>query len=96
MNVLFSPESLDRLEAQLQYIRDQFAEEAAERLRKRVLSFVDRRLALFPRSGRKIDNELWEVWIPRTKLVLWYEIHEEQLVIVSVWHSAQDRARSSS
>jgi plasmid stabilization system protein ParE len=92
VKVVVSPEAAERLEAQVRYIRDQHAPEAAERLHKRVLAFLEKQLTRFPRSGRNIDaSSLWEVWIPKTRLIVWYEIREDHVAIVSIWHAAQDR-----
>jgi plasmid stabilization system protein ParE len=67
-----------------------------KRLRARVIDFVAKHLANFPRSGRQLtEHDLWEIWIPKTRLVLWYQIKSDLVVIVSVWHSAQDRTKRS-
>lgn len=91
MNVIFSPEALLRLDDQLQYVSDR-NEAAARRLRERVFDFVGEHLAHFPKNGHQIDDKLWERWIPGTRLVLWYEIHGDQIVIMSIWHTAQNRS----
>jgi plasmid stabilization system protein ParE len=57
-----------------------------------VLSFLLNHLARFPRTGRRLeDRDLWEMWIPRTRLVLWYRIEADQIEIATVWHTSQDR-----
>jgi plasmid stabilization system protein ParE len=92
MKVILSPEAAERLEAQIAYLRDVGAAAAAERLNARVLSFLLNHLARFPRTGRRLKNrDLWEMWIPRTRLVLWYRIEADQIEIATVWHTAQDR-----
>jgi plasmid stabilization system protein ParE len=92
MNVVLSPEAAERLEAQIAYLRDVGAEAAAERLRVRVLSFLQNHLARFPRTGRHLDDRhLWEIWIPRTRLVLWYRIETDRVEIATVWHTSQNR-----
>jgi plasmid stabilization system protein ParE len=92
MKVVLSPEAADRLEAQVAYLRDAGAMQAAERLRVRVMDFLSNHLASFPRTGRRLDDrDLWEIWVPRTRLVLWYRIEPERIVIASVWHTSQDR-----
>lgn len=96
MKVSFTAEAVRRLESQLQYLRDEFAPEASERLRLRVLSFVDQHLSKFPRTGRRIDErDIWEMWIPKTRLVVWYYISDDELVVISVWHTAQDRSQTA-
>jgi plasmid stabilization system protein ParE len=70
-----------------------FAPEAAERLRVRVMDFLSNHVAHFPRTGRYLkDRDLWEMWIPRTRLVLWYHIENERIVIATVWHTSQSRS----
>jgi len=90
MNVVFAPQALLRLEDQLRYLRER-NEAASSRLRDRVFDFVDEHLARFPNSGHQINDKLWERWIPGTRLVLWYEIRDEDLLIMTIWHTAQDR-----
>ena len=93
MNVVLSPEAVERLEAQIAYLRDVGAVAAAERLRTRVMQFLSRHLANYPRTGRRLkERDLWEMWIPRTRLVVWYRIESERILIVTVWHTSQDRS----
>jgi len=92
MKVVLSPEATERLEAQIAYLRDMGATAAAERLYARVVSFLLNHLARFPRTGRHLeDRDLWEMWIPRTRLVLWYRIEADRIEIATVWHTSQDR-----
>jgi len=92
MKVVLSLEAAERLEAQIAYLRDVGATDAAERLRVQVMNFLSNHLANFPRAGRRLtDGDLWETWIPRTRLVLWYRIEQERIVIATVWHTSQDR-----
>jgi plasmid stabilization system protein ParE len=93
MNVVLSPEAAERLEAQIAYLRDVGAVAAAERLRTRVMQFLSRHLAKYPRTGRRLrERDLWEMWIPRTSLVVWYRIESERVLVVTVWHTSQDRS----
>lgn len=93
MKLTLSPEAVERLEAQVVYLRGSGAENAAEWLRVRVLDFLSNHLARFPRTGRRLrDRDLWEIWIPRTRLVIWYRIENEQIEIATVWHTSQDRS----
>lgn len=97
MKIVITPEAAFRLETQVEYIREQHAPAAAERLRIRVLKFIEQHLARFPRAGRLIESQgtgLWEMWIPKTRLVVWYQISDDTVAIVSVWHAAQDRRAS--
>ena len=93
MNVVLSPEAAERLEAQIAYLRDVGAVAAAERLRTRVMQFLSRHLAKYPRTGRRLrERDLWEMWIPRTRLVVWYRIESERVLVVTVWHTSQERS----
>ena len=93
MKVVLSPEAAKRLESQIAYLRDVGAEVAAERLRARVMTFLSKHIARFPRTGRWLDDRnLWEMWIPRTRIVLWYRIEREHIEVVTVWHTAQNRS----
>ncbi|HEY5830104.1 MAG: type II toxin-antitoxin system RelE/ParE family toxin [Hyphomicrobiaceae bacterium] len=93
MKVVLSPEAADRLESQIAYLRDVGAGAAAERLRTRIMTFLSKHIAHFPRTGRWLDDrDLWEMWIPRTRIVLWYRIEREHIEIVTVWHTAQNRS----
>jgi plasmid stabilization system protein ParE len=92
MKVALAPEAAERLEAQIAYLREVGAEAAAERLRARVLSFLLNHVARFstlrssPRGARSL-----EMWIPRTRLVLWYRIEADRIEIATVWHTSQER-----
>jgi plasmid stabilization system protein ParE len=93
MRIVFSPEAAERLEAQIAFLRDAEALSAAERLRVRVMNFLSNHLAHFPRTGRYLkDRDMWEMWIPRTRLVLWYRIENDRIVIATVWHTSQSRS----
>jgi plasmid stabilization system protein ParE len=80
------------LHAQLDYLIECGAVTAAERLSLRIKLFLRDFLAVYPATGAFLDHrDLWETWIPRTRLVLWYRFTDTELQIVRVWHMAQDR-----
>ena len=92
MKITVAPAARRDLERQLTYLVDHSAATAARRLEQRLLTFIDRTLATYPRMGTFVGHrDLWEVWIPGTRLVLWYRFTGDELQIVRVWHSAQDR-----
>ena len=65
------------LQSQLDYLIERGAVEAAERL---------------ARTGIFLDYRgLWETWIPRTRLVLWYRFTDIELQVPRIWHTSQDR-----
>jgi plasmid stabilization system protein ParE len=91
--VRLTPEAEDVLAAQIGFLVDRGAVAPAQALKMRVEMFLSKTLAQFPRNGRHIsERELWETWIPRTKLVVWYRFTDLELVVVAVWHTSQDRA----
>ena len=77
---------------QLDHLIDHHAPATAEKLKERFDSYLVNHVAAFPRTGRYLaQRDLWETWIPRTRLVIWYRFNNEELVILSVWHTSQDR-----
>lgn len=93
MKVVLSPEASNRLESQIAYLRDAGAEVAAEALRMRVMPFLSKHINRFPRIGRWLhDCNLWEMWIPGSRIVLWYRIESNHIEIVTAWHTAQNRS----
>jgi plasmid stabilization system protein ParE len=94
---VFTAEAEDRLEDQVRYLIDQNAHKAAQDLLQRVTVFIERTLCRRPAIGRFLpDRQLYEFWIPGTRLVLWYRYDETTVTIISVWHTAQNRYDSDS
>ncbi len=92
---VLDPEARANLASQIDYLIDQGAFEAAERLVGRVEAFLADFLCFHPASGRYISERgLWEIWIPRTRLVLWYRFTDRELQVIRIWHTAQDRSRA--
>ncbi len=90
--VVFSHEAQERLEVQIEYLLDRGAPGAARTLRHRVDAFLSNILTRFPGTGAYIQQkDLWESWIPRTRLVVWYRFDDDALQVVTVWHTSQDR-----
>jgi plasmid stabilization system protein ParE len=80
------------LQAQLDYLIERDAVEAAERLSGRVRSFLRDFLTVYPGTGVFLDYRgLWETWIPRIRLVLWYRFTDTELQVARIWHTSQDR-----
>jgi len=92
MRITIAPAARRDLERQLTYLVDHDAAIAARRLEQRLVTFIERTLAAYPRVGTFVGHRnLWEVWIPGTRIVLWYRFTRDELQIVRIWHSAQDR-----
>lgn len=90
----FAPLAQRDLQAQIDYLNDQSAFDAADRLLARVEQFVADFLTAHPKTGVFLDHrDLWEIWIPKTRLVLWYRFTGTTLEIARVWHTSQDRQR---
>ena len=89
---IFAPRAQHDLQSQIDHLLQQGAFTPAEDLASRVESFVARFLAVHPKTGVFLAHRnLWESWIPRTNLVLWYRFSDTTLEIARVWHTSQDR-----
>lgn len=92
-----TPEAERTLGSQLDYLVARGANRAATHLAARIERFVSSTLSAFPRTGRYIpERELWESWIPGTRIVAWYVFTDVELVVITFWHSARDRQGSAS
>ena len=92
MRIVFDPEAERDLDRQLTYSIDHGAAPAVRALHKRSTEFIEGILARHPRTGTYIAHrELWETWVPRTRIVIWYRFSDEELQIVRLWHTSQDR-----
>ena len=89
---IFTTEAETTLESYVDYLLDQHAYGAAQEIRTYIELFIVRTLCLFPAMGRHIESkEIWETWIPGTRVVLWYRFDHENVTIITLWHTAQDR-----
>ena len=94
MRLVIAPSARRDLANQLGYLVDQGAARVAVRLERRLTAFLTDTLAAYPRSGTFIGTRyLWETWVPKTRLVVWYRFTADELQIVRVWHTAQDRSQ---
>lgn len=95
MKVVFDREAERDLADQIDYLIARGAGAAGRRLEQRLLSFIDRTLAHYPRSGTFTGHRgLWETWVPRTRFIIWYRFTANELQIVRGWHASQDRQGS--
>lgn len=96
MNVILSRRAVRDLENQLNFLIDAGSKRTAQRLEIRVSEFLERTLARFPRTGTFIgERELWESWVPGTRLVVWYRVTANELQVVRFWNTSQDRQHSN-
>lgn len=92
MRIVIAPSAKRDLLRQLGYLIEQDAAEAAVRLEARLSDFFESTLSRFPRIGTYLAHRgLWETWVPRTRFVIWYRFSDDELQIVRVWHTSQNR-----
>lgn len=90
--VVLSAEATSSLNKQIDFLLERHVGDAARTLRNRLFVFLQNTLAVYPASGRHISQrDVWETWVPRTRLVIWYRFSDEALFVIAIWHSAQDR-----
>ncbi len=88
----FAPRAQRDLQSQIDYLNDQGAFDAADRLALRIEHFTGQFLTHHPQSGALLAHRnLWESWIPGTRVVLWYRFTDTELEVARVWHTSQDR-----
>lgn len=94
MRIVIAPRAQRELANQLGYLVDRGAIVPARRLEERLTNFFENTLSQYPRTGAYLAHrELWEAWVPRTRIVVWYRVSDDELQIVRVWHTSQDRQR---
>lgn len=94
MRIRLDPRAAEELASQIAYLIDNHALLAAARLKARCDAFFETFLARHPRAGKYMaEKDIWETWIPGTRLVVWYRCTSEELQIIRIWHAAQDRGR---
>lgn len=90
--VALTQEAANGLKGQIDFLLEHNANAAAVALKDRVATFLSNTLARFPSIGRRIpDRDIWEIWIPKTRLVIWYRFSDDALTVLAVWHTAQNR-----
>ncbi|MGQ0673231.1 MAG: hypothetical protein ACT4N2_10195 [Hyphomicrobium sp.] len=54
--------------------------------------FIDGTLCQFPFIGKRLPGrDVYECWIPRTRIVVWYKVGDDVIEIAMLWHTSQDR-----
>jgi hypothetical protein len=93
---VFTDEAFQKLDAQIDYLISRHAERAAMALSQRVDHFLNRTICSYPATRKFLDHQnLWESWIPGTKLVLWYQFDDDVLTVISVWNTSEGRPINS-
>lgn len=92
MRIKLDPRAAVELQSQITYLLERGSPRAARRLAERCDAFFENVLARHPRSGKPVpERGIWEAWIPGTRLIVWYRVSAEELQIIRIWHSAQNR-----
>jgi plasmid stabilization system protein ParE len=94
VRITLDPRAAEELASQIEYLIDNRALLAAARLKARCDAFFEKFLTQHPRTGKhNAEKDIWETWIPGTRLVVWYRFTSDELQIIRIWHAAQDRGR---
>ncbi len=94
--VRFSPAAAEALDNQIEYLISRRALPAARALERRVHAYIRDTLCYFPFMGKHVpERNVYESWIPGTKLVVWYTVSNDEIVIAMIWHTSQDRCREN-
>lgn len=90
----FAPTAANALDQQIEYLVLRGAPQAARTLHRRVHSYITGTMCRFPFLGRFVPGrDVYETWIPGTRLLLWYTVSDTEVTIAMVWHASQDRHR---
>lgn len=86
------PVAEQELESQINYLIGQGAQIPAQKLLNRVHRFIGNSLCRFPATGHYVKKrDLWEIWIPGTRVVLWYRFDDTSVVLLYLWHMSRNR-----
>ena len=80
-------------QAAAEYLKQPEAFGPAARLAERVEQFLAS-LCARPNRRRIPERDIWEAWIPDTKLVVWYRFTDVELEVVRFWHTSQNHQRT--
>lgn len=88
----FAPSAAEALDRQINYLISIHALQAARALENRVRVYITGTLCRFPFVGAYIaERDVYESWIPGTRIVVWYKVFEGEIVIAMIWHTSQRR-----
>ena len=92
MKIILAPRARKQLANQMRYLVDQHAHDAARKFERTISNFLKGTVALYPASGTYLTHrELWERAVPQSHFVVWYRFTREEIEVVRVWHSSQNR-----
>jgi len=95
MKIVYTATANAHISSQIRYLLDRGAPQAGKRLFHRIKSHVRDVIAAYPNAGRKVvEQDLFEAWIPRTRLVVLYRVDEARgvLTVLAVFHASQNRS----
>jgi plasmid stabilization system protein ParE len=91
--VVVTDEAREQLSHYIDYLISEGAVQAALKVSQRFETYLTDHLAIYPHVGLFIDGtDFYEVWISGTRLVLWYQFSDEELIVLAAWHTSQDRS----
>lgn len=89
--VLIRPTARRQFLGQINYLLE-YSPQGAQALSLRFATFLNDFLSYFPETGTYIsEKDIWEIVIARTRLIVWYRFDEDELRVLAVWNSAQNR-----
>lgn len=92
MKLRFTARARIRFDQQIDYLIEAGSAKAARRLANRTEQFLKRFVVRYPSAGTFVaERDIWEIWVPRTRLVLWYRFTASELTVIDIWHTSQDR-----
>lgn len=89
MTIKWSATASAELENIITYLHD-YAPEVAQGFIDRLLVF-EQNLAVFPRAGLyDKETDTYDRFLPRTRIVITYQVSPDQIEIIYVWHTSRD------
>lgn len=96
MRLRFTARARIRFDQQIDYLIEAGSVRAARRHANRTEQFLKRFVILYPSAGTFVaERDIWEIWVPRTRLVLWYRFTASELTVIDIWHTSQNRQGGS-
>lgn len=90
--LMFDPQATEDLINQRRYLVDQDLRDAADELELTIVTYLARTIATFPEIGHPSGRtDVLECIIPHTRWVAWYLHTDDELYVVDLWHTSEDR-----
>ncbi len=90
--VVWAPEALAERDAHYAYIAAHTSLARAYAVLRRIAQ-ATAQLGAFPESGRRVELGHRELVVPRLPYVIEYELDEDIVHILHVWHTSQNRRK---